>query len=63
MSATQTELPELLRVREAAKVLRIGRTKCFALIKSGELDSVLVGQRGRRIPREVVVRYLAAPSA
>lgn len=30
--------PVLLTVEEAAYCLRIGRTTCFALIRTGELD-------------------------
>ncbi|MFE7935695.1 DNA-binding protein, partial [Streptomyces sp. NPDC057456] len=31
--------PVLLTVEEAAVCLRIGRTTCFALIRTGELES------------------------
>lgn len=36
----------LLTVEEAARRLRIGRTTCFNLIRSGELESVPVGACG-----------------
>ncbi|MFF7972844.1 excisionase family DNA-binding protein [Streptomyces sp. NPDC007905] len=35
--------PVLLTVEEAAMCLRIGRTTCFALIRSGELESLRTG--------------------
>lgn len=38
----------LLTVKDAQRVLRLGRTKIYALIGAGELDAVHVG-RARRI--------------
>lgn len=38
----------LLTVEEAAQLLHIGKTKTYALVKTGELESVLIG-RLRRI--------------
>lgn len=46
----------LLTVEEAADRLRIGRTRMFALVKSGEVESVLIG-RLRRIPCRAVTSY------
>ncbi|TDW91274.1 excisionase family DNA-binding protein [Kribbella sp. VKM Ac-2566] len=43
-----TDLQIFMTVEEAAKALRIGRTRMFALIASGEVESVLIG-RSRRI--------------
>ncbi|MFG2901524.1 excisionase family DNA-binding protein [Streptomyces zaomyceticus] len=48
----------LLTVEEAARRLRIGRTLCYRLIGSGELESVPVG-RLRRVPPEAVLDYVA----
>ncbi|WP_431774297.1 excisionase family DNA-binding protein [Streptomyces cucumeris] len=48
----------LLTVEEAARRLRIGRTTCYALISSGELESVPVG-RLRRVPAEAVPEFVA----
>ena len=50
--------PVLLTVEEAAHCLRIGRTTCFALIRSGELESLLVGGL-RRVPADAPADYLA----
>ncbi|MER7511550.1 helix-turn-helix domain-containing protein [Streptomyces lavendulae] len=50
--------PVLLTVEEAARCLRIGRTTCFALIRSGELESLLVGGL-RRVPADAPAAYLA----
>ncbi|MCT9087336.1 helix-turn-helix domain-containing protein [Streptomyces sp. ASQP_92] len=45
-----------LKVEEAARRLRIGRTTCFALIRTGELESVLVGGL-RRVPVDAPAAY------
>ncbi|MEC4014943.1 helix-turn-helix domain-containing protein [Streptomyces sp. H27-D2] len=47
----------LLTVEEAARRLRIGRTLCYSLVSSGQLESVVVG-RLRRIPPEAVIEYV-----
>ncbi|MFF2792159.1 excisionase family DNA-binding protein [Streptomyces sp. NPDC058049] len=48
----------LLTVEEAARRLSIGRTTCFHLIGSGQLESVPIG-RLRRVPAEAVHDFLA----
>ncbi|WP_217545422.1 excisionase family DNA-binding protein [Streptomyces sp. GbtcB6] len=50
--------PVLLTVEEAACCLRIGRTTCFGLIRTGELESLLVGGL-RRVPADAPAAYLA----
>jgi excisionase family DNA binding protein len=54
------DLPErvLLTPEEAGESLGIGRTKVYALIKTGELQSVQIG-RLRRIPTTAVHKYAA----
>jgi excisionase family DNA binding protein len=56
----QRTMPEgtMLTVEEAAESLRIGRTRMFALIKSGAVESVMIG-RLRRIPTEAIKKYTA----
>lgn len=49
--------PLVLTVEQAAKRLRIGRTLMYALIASGEVESVPIG-RLRRIPVECLTEYL-----
>lgn len=56
-SATTAELI-LLTVEEAAYRLRIGRTTCYKLIRSGALESVPVG-RLRRVPAEAIPEYVS----
>jgi excisionase family DNA binding protein len=47
----------LYRVPEAAKLLGLGRTSVYALLKSGALNSVHVG-RSRRIRRDDLDRFI-----
>ncbi|MGR6537672.1 helix-turn-helix domain-containing protein [Streptomyces rochei] len=51
-------VPVLLTVEEAARCLRIGRTTCFALIRTGELESLTIGGL-RRVPADAPAAYLA----
>lgn len=55
--AAVADTPLLLRVEEAARRLDIGRTTLYALVMSGEIESVLVG-RSRRIPAECLDEYV-----
>lgn len=48
----------LLNVEEAARRLGIGRTVCYRLISSGELESVTVG-RLRKVPADAIPEYVA----
>jgi excisionase family DNA binding protein len=53
-------MPErvLLKVEEAAQRLGVGRTTTYALVRSGELESVRIGNL-RRIPADAVHAYAA----
>ncbi|TVT50726.1 helix-turn-helix domain-containing protein [Amycolatopsis rhizosphaerae] len=46
----------LLKVEEAAERLGIGRTTAYALVRSGELESVRIGSL-RRIPSDALTAY------
>ncbi|MCX4994612.1 helix-turn-helix domain-containing protein [Streptomyces longwoodensis] len=50
--------PVLLTVEEAARCLRIGRTTCYALIRTGALESLTIGGL-RRVPADAPAAYLA----
>jgi excisionase family DNA binding protein len=50
-------MPLLLTVDEAAKELRVGRTKMFALLDRGDVESIKVGG-SRRIPYDALVAYV-----
>ena len=67
MTAQDTTPPRgtprvMLTVEQAADALGIGRTTVFALIKSGELRSLLIG-RSRRIPLDEIEAYSARLTA
>jgi excisionase family DNA binding protein len=46
----------LLTIEEAAELLHIGKTKTYALVKTGEIESVLIG-RLRRIHIDAINVY------
>jgi excisionase family DNA binding protein len=49
--------PLVLTIEQAAKRLGIGRTLMYALVTSGEVESVAIG-RLRRIPAECLTEYV-----
>jgi excisionase family DNA binding protein len=59
VSSPSRPLPKrlLLTAEEAAEALGIGRTSVYALIKSGEIESVQIG-RLRRIPSDAISDYV-----
>jgi excisionase family DNA binding protein len=48
----------LLTVEEAGRRLGIGRTTAYALVGSGDIESVPIG-RLRRVPVDALVEYVA----
>jgi excisionase family DNA binding protein len=48
---------DLLTVEEAARRLRIGRTKMYGLLSSGEVESITIGTR-RLVPPECVEEFI-----
>jgi excisionase family DNA binding protein len=59
MPSLVTEPPRCLRVEEAARLLNVGRSTAYELIRSGRLRSVKIGRR-RLIPREALESLLAS---
>lgn len=53
----------LLTTTEAARVLRIGKTSLYELVKRGDLAKVKIGTKTVRIPRAEIERYLASLTA
>lgn len=53
------ETPErvLLTVEETAELLNVGRTKAYALVRSGDISSVRIG-RLRRVPKSAIDDYM-----
>lgn len=49
---------ELLTVPEAMALLKVSRWTLYNLIRSGELTSILVGERCRRIPATALDAYI-----
>jgi excisionase family DNA binding protein len=54
-------LPEVLTVREAAVILRVGRNQLYQAVGRGELGAVRIG-RSIRIPKHALLDLLAAAS-
>lgn len=54
---TSDGTPLVLTIEQAAKRLGIGRTLAYALVSSGEIESVTIG-RLRRIPAECLTEYV-----
>ncbi|TNY38091.1 helix-turn-helix transcriptional regulator [Thermomonospora catenispora] len=50
---------DLLTVPEAMARLKVSRWTLYKLMRSGELASVVVGDRCRRIPRQALDAYIA----
>jgi excisionase family DNA binding protein len=55
---TDPLIPLVLTIEQAAERLGIGRSLMYALVMSGEVESVTIG-RLRRIPADALVTYLA----
>jgi len=55
----QVEPRRMLTVEQAAEVLSVGRTTMFALVKSGDIESVRIGYL-RRIPADAIDAYVAS---
>lgn len=49
--------PLLLTIEECADRLRVGRTRMFALISGGQIETVTIG-RSRRIPASALAAYV-----
>jgi excisionase family DNA binding protein len=60
-TSTLATLPEVLIVREAAAILRVGRNQLYQAVTRGELGAVRIG-RSIRIPKQALLDLLAAAS-
>jgi excisionase family DNA binding protein len=56
------QLPELLKVREAAAILRVGRNQLYAAVARGEVPAIRIG-RTIRIPKAALLTTSPEPPA
>jgi excisionase family DNA binding protein len=59
MNTQDIAAPDLLRVADIAMLLRISRSRTYALIKSGAIPSVRFGGT-LRVPRRAYERWIAS---
>lgn len=55
---TASDLPLILKVNDLMKILDIGRNTAYALIRSGKISSIRVGNQ-IRIPKQAVLEFLS----
>ena len=55
------QLPMVLRVDELMPVLKIGRNAAYALVRSGQIKALRIGN-SYRIPRSELLRLLGEPA-
>ena len=60
-TSTLATLPEVLTVREAAAILRVGRNQLYQAVARGQLGAVRIG-RTIRIPKQALLDLLATNS-
>ncbi len=59
MTNATTDQPRLLRVEEAARLLGVGRSLAYDLIRTGRLRSIKIGSR-RLVPRIAIDEAIAS---
>lgn len=57
MNIDNREVSPVLKVEEAAELLKIGRSAVYDLMRTGRLRSFKVG-RSRRIPRDAIAEAI-----
>jgi excisionase family DNA binding protein len=58
-TSTLATLSEVLTVREAAAILRVGRNQLYQAVARGQLGAIRIG-RSIRIPKHALLDLLAA---
>lgn len=61
ISTSCEQLPLVLRVDDLMPVLKIGRNAAYALVRSGQIKAIRVGN-SYRIPRSELLRFLGEPA-
>lgn len=56
----EVEKPSLLTVPEFAAEIRVAPSTAWSMVKSGEIESIIVGRKSRRIARQALDEYIAA---
>ncbi|WP_205718238.1 helix-turn-helix domain-containing protein [Actinomadura sp. WMMA1423] len=56
--AVTPELPTLLTIPETARELRVAKSTAADLVAKGVIESIVVGERSRRVPREALLAYI-----
>jgi len=51
-------MPAFLTVREVCQVLRVQRSKCYEIMRSGQLEYIQVGPRSMRISALALLRFI-----
>ena len=59
----EVEKPALLTVPEFAAEIRVAPSTAWAMVARGEIESIVIGQKMRRIPREALDAYIQARRA
>jgi len=49
--------PEFLRIKQAAKVMQVGRDTTYQMVKEGKIPSIRIGNQ-IRIPRKALIDHL-----
>ena len=57
ISTSREQLPLVLRVDDLMPVLKIGRNAAYALVRSGQIKALRIGN-SYRIPRSELLRFL-----
>ena len=58
METQEIQKNEVLRVPEIAEILRIPRSRAYALVQSGEIQSFRIGERSVRVHRRALDEYM-----
>jgi excisionase family DNA binding protein len=53
----------MLKVKDLAVALQVGRNKAYELVNSGAIRSVRIGDRGIRVSREALEEFKAGARA
>jgi len=58
MSVEGSEPAVMFSFPEAARLMGVGKTALYDLVRAGQIRAVKIGKRGRRVPRAEIERYI-----